>query len=238
MEPLSNIAEPVKRALQAIINGYADGLLLDGKQVNDWHREQLMLELVPIFSQVGDFRKKLSDLDKVMQRFADFLPVTEYIFDFLMLNFIASDSAKMEQNYLESEEWVKIEDETADRGTELLNLLIYISEAKETEVEISLQDFLDEFLLADEELFQDEYFIYESVIKNVNLTEAGIDELIETAKKIEQEEIKELFLPMMVYFNTATKDDEKMKALKNSDYNRALSLAIYSSILAYESGSL
>ena len=45
---------------------------------------------------------------------------------FLLINFLNEDIRKLEEDYLDSPEWEKIEESTIDRGTELLNLLLYL----------------------------------------------------------------------------------------------------------------
>jgi len=65
----------------------------------------------------------------------------------------------LEEDYLDSPEWEDIEEETLDRGTELLNLLLYLNECEEEDIVPELDDYLKEFLLVYEDEFQDEYTI-------------------------------------------------------------------------------
>ena len=51
------------------------------------------------------------------------------------------------EEYFDSEEWEEIEEKTVERGTELLNVFLYINEANDADAEISIGDFLNEFLL-------------------------------------------------------------------------------------------
>src|SRR5690606_41557779 len=83
----------------------------------------------------------------------------------LIINFIAEDVQKLEEDYLESEEWEQIEEDTLDRGTELLNVFLYLKECADDEIEADLDDYLKEFLLVEEDEFQDEHRIYEKVIE-------------------------------------------------------------------------
>ncbi len=55
-------------------------------------------------------------------------PLREVFFDLLLINFFSADVKKLEDDYLESAEWEQIEEKTLDRGTELLNLLLYLNE--------------------------------------------------------------------------------------------------------------
>ncbi len=230
---MTNILPPVKAALQALAQQWAAAGRLDGKNTSDEQASELFNALVPVFSQVGNFRNKLKSLDEILETHADFRHLEEYIFDLLMLNFIASDSGKLEENYLESEEWLKIEDETSNRGTEWLNLLIYISETLEAGAQPGLQDFLDEYLLTDDELYQDEFFIYEPIIRNAELIDAPVADLVDVAKKMKSDDLGELFVPLMIYFSTG-KPENKWQQLESIPFQRPVHMAVLAATWAYQ----
>ena len=135
----------------------------------------------------------------------------EVFFDLLLINFFSADVKKLEEDYLETEEWEGIEEQTLDRGTELLNLLLYLNECEDEDIEPELEDYLKEFLLVDEDEFQDEYRIYEPVIANQVLIESAAAEVSKIAAGLpEDSELKELFYPMICFFqNTAPSAEEK-----------------------------
>jgi hypothetical protein len=132
-------------------------------------------------------------------------------FDLLLVNFFSADVKKLEEDYLDTPEWEAIEEETLDRGTELLNLLLYLNECEDEDIEPGLEDYLKEFLLVDEDEFQDEYRIYEPVIANQILMESPVAEIAKVAKTLpDDSELKELFYPIMGFFhNTEPTDDAK-----------------------------
>src|SRR6201999_586870 len=108
------------------------------------------------------------------------------------INFFSADVKKLEEDYLDSAEWEEIEQQTLDRGTELLNLLLYLNECRDEEIEPDLDDYLKEFLLVDEDEFQDEHRIYEPVIENQILMESPVSEIAKDAGKLPQDsELKE-----------------------------------------------
>ncbi len=228
---MNNILPPVKEALVALIKGFADG----HSQISLSQAESFQNELIPLFTQIGDFPRKMNDLHVIIRNNPDFAVLEEYLFDLLMLNFIGSDSAKLDPDYLESEEWLKIEDDTADRGTELLNILLYITEAQQEDRTIDLADFLEEFLLTDDELYQDEYFIYEEVIRQAALADSSINEIVKAGKQVKADELKELFIPMMTFFNGVGSAESKYKALQEETYNRQVNLALLAALQAYHS---
>src|SRR5690606_40187841 len=81
-----------------------------------------------------------------------------------------------------------IEEETIDRGSEMLNILLYLRECADDDIEPSLEDFLKEFLLVEEDEFQDEYRIYEKLIANQILIESDFAAAAQVAKTLTEEE--------------------------------------------------
>jgi len=130
----------------------------------------------------------------------------------------SEDVKKLEDDYLETKEWESIEEETIDRGTELLNLLLYLNECSDEDIEPDLEDYLKEFLLVDEDEFQDEHRIYEPVIENQILLESPVAEIGRMAKKLlDDSELKEIFYPMMCFFqNIEPSEGEKDEIAKNA----------------------
>src|SRR5690606_6013068 len=108
----------VKKALESFINTFSS---LEGVS-----GQKALNELKDIFGSDKDFMSKVNALDEVFDSSPELEPLRELTFDLLMINFFAEDTQKLDEDYLESTEWEKIEDETIDRGTELLNLLLYI----------------------------------------------------------------------------------------------------------------
>ncbi len=138
-------------------------------------------------------------LDELMEKNPDYEPLGELLFDLLMVHFLAAEEHM--EDYFDSQEWNEIENKTLDRGTEMLNLFLYISEANESNVEISLDDFLNEFLLVGEDEFQEEYRIYESLIVNEDVLEADLNEMRAIQKNVKQDTgLKEFFVPLVVFF--------------------------------------
>lgn len=135
------------------------------------------------------------------------------------------------EDYLETQEWMTIEDATADRGTEFLNLIVYLSECILDEIEPDLDDYIDEFLMAEDDLDQDEFAIYETVIKNRELADAPLETLINI--EVEQDEIKDLFLPMMCFFNRVASLEQKQSILRSANPKNALNIALFEALQAF-----
>jgi hypothetical protein len=162
----------------------------------------------------------------------------EVFFDLLMINFFSSDIKKLEEDYLESDEWADIEEETIDRGTELLNLLLYINECHDERIKPELGDFLKEFLLVEEDEFQDEFHIYEDLISNQQLVESSVEDICSHAGMIELgEEMEELFVPFMVFFLQPKPDDKIIMELEEFSNNKEFDVAVYALIANFNINS-
>ena len=176
----------IKNALEASVANYARLENIDGSD--------FLNTLSAAFEGDNAFMEKVSAVDSAFDDHQKFEELREYSFDLLMINFFAEDVQKLEADYLESVEWEAIEEETIDRGSELLNILLYLKECADDEIEPSLDDFLKEFLLVEEDEFQDEYAIYEKVIANQILVESSYQEIANVATTLDEEdEIADLF---------------------------------------------
>ena len=195
--------------------------------------ESLAIEqrLIEVFSKDMNFLEKVAEFDEVFDEHIKFDELREVFFDLLMINFFTSDVNKLEEDYLDSREWENIEEETIDRGTELLNLLLYINECHDEEIKPGLEDFLKEFLLVEEDEFQDEFHIYEDLIENQQLAETSIQEICENAKILDlAEEMQELFVPFMAFFLQPVASEQAYKDLEKYSNNKAFDASVYSLI--------
>lgn len=210
----------VKKAFEASFNAYANSENIDASQVKH--------ALENVFNAEKPFMDKVAEMDAVFDDYQQFEELREYTFDLLMINFFAEDVLKLEEDYLESEEWEAIEDETIERGSEMLNILLYLKECADDEIEPSLDDFLKEFLLVEEDEFQDEYEIYENVIANQLLVDSSYEQIAKVADtQSEEEEIYELFYPLVSFFYEQNPNEGQLGDFSKYAANKSLSLALY-----------
>ncbi len=196
----------VNSALKAALQSFAKYAGTDASKLTS--------QLQEVFSLEMDFLTKVDTLDRTVDDNPKLEGLREVLFDLLMINFFSADVKKLEEDYLDSKEWEDIEEETLDRGTELLNLLLYLNECADENIEPELEDYLKEFLLVDEDEFQDEYRIYEPVIANQILMESPVDEIAKVAAKIpEDSELKEIFYPMMCFFQNPEADETENEGI-------------------------
>lgn len=188
-----------------------------------------------IFSSDKNFLSKVDQLDALFDENPKIEPLREVFFDLLLINFFSADVKKLEDDYLESAEWEQIEEKTLDRGTELLNLLLYLNECQDEEIEPELEDYLKEFLLVDEDEFQDEYRIYEPVIENQILMESSIAEVGRVAKALPEEaEIKEIFYPMLCFFHDAATGNYDKDSIAAHAVDKDLDMAVLEILISFK----
>ena len=94
--------------------------------VNKQEYKSFSKALTAVFNLEKSYLNKVDALDQVFDDQPAFEPLRELFFDLLLINFLNEDIRKLEEDYLDSPEWEKIEESTIDRGTELLNLLLYL----------------------------------------------------------------------------------------------------------------
>jgi hypothetical protein len=202
------IDSTIQNAIGASIKAYST--------YNPVDTEQLTAQLTEVFTLDDDFLDKVDALDDVFDENPQAESLREVFFDLLMVNFFSADINRLEEDYLDTPEWAEIEEETLDRGTELLNLLLYLNECRDEGIEPSLEDYLSEFLLVDDDEFQDEHQIYEPIIANQILVESSPAEVNNIAQKLSEDaELKDLFYPMMTFFQNTkprTSDEEEVAA--------------------------
>jgi hypothetical protein len=216
----------VQLALEALFNTFS--------ALENVPAQQELKKMQNLFNGDEDFMTKLLIMDKAFDDSPALDPIREVTFDLLMINFFAEDAKKLDSDYLDSPEWEKIEDETLERGTELLNLLLYLRECDDEEIDPSLDDYLKEFLLVEEDEFQDEHRIYEDVIAHQILMESNLEEIARVSKSLDEEsEIRDLFYPLMAFFFNTEPSDQELKTFKNLSEDPAFDAAILNMIINY-----
>lgn len=216
----------IKKSLENSIGKFAEVQGLPGDEV--------IGQLETVFESGKTFIDKVEAMDEVFDGNLKFDELREIAFDLLLMNFFAVDVDKLEGDYLESEEWEDIEEQTLDRGTELLNLLLYLRECQDEKIEPQLEDYLKEFLLVDEDEFQDEHRIYEHVIANQALADSSYEEIAKVAGELpKSQELEELFYPMLSFFYEPNPSEGDLKAYEEASLHPAFDTAVYALVLAY-----
>ena len=216
----------VTAAISSALQAYA--------KYSNFDAQTLEAEFAPIFSSDDDFLTKVDRLDEVFDNNPQAEELREIFFDLLLINFFSEDVKKLEDDYLETPEWEDIEEQTLDRGTELLNLLLYLNECEDEGIEPELEDYLKEFLLVDEDEFQDEYRICEPVIANQILVESPVGEIQKVAATIPNDsEVKELFYPMMCFFQNPDATGHDKEEVADNSANKSFDMAVLEILVSF-----
>jgi hypothetical protein len=211
------------------------GALKAFTQYGSFDAAALIEKFDTVFASDDNFLTKVDSLDAVFDEYPQLEEIREIFFDMLMINFFSEDVKKLEDDYLETPEWEAIEEQTLDRGTELLNLLLYLNECEDENIDPELEDYLKEFLLVDEDEFQDEYRIYEPVIAQQMLIESPVSEISKVAKTVpEDSEVKELFYPMICFFQNPEPTDADKSAIADNAVNKPFDMAVLEILLSFK----
>lgn len=222
----------MKTIIKALISGFSVGATAEKHPVN-YNQAEIESALKNVFDAELDFMAKARLLDELLDRYPLLDTIREVLFDLLMVNFFTSDAQRLDENYLDSDEWAAIEDKTIDRGTEMLNVFLYILECNEEDIQPSLDDYLKEFLLIEEDEFQDELAIYEDIIANQVLMESEAKEIARVAAQLPQtSEMKDLFYPLMAWFYEVNPNENQLKDWITWSTNKAFDTAVLFAILA------
>lgn len=210
----------IEAAVKSAIDTFSQSNALNALAIN--------AEVLKVFTADEDFVSKVDLLDAFFDEYPQLDILREIFFDLLLMNFFSADVIKLEEDYLESAEWEQIEEDTLDRGTELLNVLLYLNECKDEGIEPDLEDFLKEFLLVDEDEFQDEHRIYEDLIANQILMEGSIEEIAKVASTLDEEsELFELFYPVMCFFYDTDTTAETKAEVELHSASEDFDMAVY-----------
>lgn len=176
-----------------------------------------------------NFLVRAKQIENWVEANPDFKMLEDVLFDLLLVHFLSAEVHK--EDYFDTQEWEHIEQKTLDMGSEMLNLFLYIGEANENEVKIGLEDFLTEFLLVEEDEFQNEYRIYESLIVNQDLLDADLGSIRKIQENVKEDTgLKEYFVSIVLFFQYLEEPSQK-DALCNG--LNAFELAIYHSLISY-----
>ncbi|MEM0996180.1 MAG: hypothetical protein AAGN35_03835 [Bacteroidota bacterium] len=207
-------------ALQAL-QGLAWGLA--ARQLHDPLRKPEAIDSLPetlpegaytavsdLFSQPDADIDLVGKADAIVDQFPDLEDLREYLMDLCALRIIEVGSEQEGEEFLEGKNWEQVEAKMEARGTELLNLLIYLRDCRENEIEPTLVDFLQEFLMVSDEDFQEELAIYEDLIRHQDLVDGSLKQLIQTGNNLRDPEMQEIFTPTMLFFKGRLSGSSKL----------------------------
>ncbi|HHG85068.1 MAG TPA: hypothetical protein ENJ82_10020 [Bacteroidetes bacterium] len=187
--------------------------------------ETAVMELFTKFPANADI---IAKADLVVDTWSALEDLREYLIDLCLLRIIVEGGEQEGESFLDGAAWEKVEQVTEDRGTEMLNLLVYLRDCGENETEPSLDDFLNEFLLVSDEDFQEELGIYEEFIRSRDIIDGSLQQLIQAGNAIRDPEMQEIYTPTMLFFKSRElKPGNLMLHLLNESRSPELHAALY-----------
>lgn len=159
-----------------------------------------------LLAEEGPLETAVKKLDAFVAAHKPLTPYGEYLFDLLYITWLSRQEAVGNTDWMDTPEWQRLEDKLAERGTELLTLLMYLQEVIDSNLKANLDDFLEQFITDDEMDFQDDLEVYEEVISNREWLDLTYAEMVKKAEAIEEETaIPEVFVPLFCFFKSPEK---------------------------------
>ncbi|MDP2189692.1 MAG: hypothetical protein Q8J69_13525 [Sphingobacteriaceae bacterium] len=163
-------------------------------------------EFTALLAQTADLMNDIKSLDALVAQYKALSEYKEYLFDLLYVAWLSQQEEAGDEDWMESPEWQRIEDKVAERGTEMLHMLMYLQEVRDSEMKATLDDFIEGYLTDDELEFQDDLEVYEELITNRDWLDLTYVEMVAKAEAMEEETaIPELFTPLFCFFKSPEK---------------------------------
>ena len=179
-------------------------LLGQATALRDAYREPYT-QWLTLMSTVQELEPAVKQLDSWASQ-AQWAPYREYLFDLLYVAWLSRQEEAGNTDWMDSPEWQRLEDKLAERGTEMLTLLMYLQEVLDSEIKANLDDFLEQFISDEEMDFQDDLEVYEEVIANREFLELTFAEMVAAAEAVEADTaIPEVFTPLFCFFKSPEK---------------------------------
>lgn len=181
---------------------------------------------------------RLNALDQLVITNAKLTPYKEYCFDLLYVAWLSAQQEEGNEDWMDRPEWQQMEDKLAERGTEMLSMLMYLQEVRDSGLKATLDDFIDGYLGDDELEFQDDLEVYEEVITNREWLDLTYVEMVQCTEAMEDETaIPELFTPLFCFFKSPEKVQINILATLGAGGNLKRNLPVTLCMLFFYKGT-
>ncbi len=195
---------------------------------------QHSLILSEIFESSLPFLEKIKALDGAVVKLQIPDDIGELLFDLLLFHFFSEDSQRLDEHFFESKDWQKIEDTIIDRGTELMNILLYLQEGRDAGISVSLDDYIDEYLIGEDDFDADEHEVYEAIIKNRDEIVTGdLQTMVEIANCNLDSPLENQLLPILFFFETKAKLNVKQDLILKSGSDPSFQSAFLAALSSF-----
>lgn len=210
-----------KEALDQFFNTYAT---LAGEAELPAYRE----EVEKAFAE-EDVAVAFSKFDNLQEKFSSFSLLHDYVFDLLLQYWYEVHGE--DDGFFETDTWKEVEEKSLDIGSEFFSILFYLQECHNEKIAPQAEDFIFDFISYEDEMEQDQFVIYEPLIRNIALTDEAIQNSKHAAAQLKGHEMQDLFLPLMLLFNNETETAEKLSWIKAN--GTPTEAAIYAAMAAF-----
>ncbi len=179
-----------------------------------------------IFEVHTEMSAQLKAFDNLQAAHPELAGYKEYCFDLFFVQALECLGEEADA-YMESPDWQKIEQKTEGRGTEALNLFMYLTEVKESGLKASLDDYLDGFILDEDLDYQDDAVIYEEMMANRTWLDLNYAAMVAKAEAMESETaMPEMFTPSFCFFKSPEKSIINLMACLQAGGQRQRNTAV------------
>lgn len=197
----------------------------------------LMHTWIQLLAEEAPLETAVKKLDAFATESNALLPFREFLFDLLYITWLSRQEEAGNTDWMDSPEWQRLEDKLAERGTELLTLLMYLQEVIDSNLKANLDDFLEQFITDDEMDFQDDLEVYEEVVVNRDWLDLTYAEMVKKTEAIENETaIPEVFAPLFCFFKSPEKAQINLFATLAAGGNVGRNLPIVLTLLLFYKG--
>jgi len=144
----------------------------------------------------GSLRTRVEELDSFVARFLIHDDPARFLFDVCYTYWLSVESARGDL----SEAWLSDEEMLADRGSELLTVLMYIQEVNASQLEADLNDFVDAFLTDEDFDLQDDLGVFEVLIQQAPTLDLSYAQLIRESIRASDDSPLQGLLPGLMCF--------------------------------------
>lgn len=217
----------VHHAIEGLLYGYNEFLGKSGY-------EKSLTALSQIIIGEGNFDDRAKALDTWIDEHQKYESLREYLFDLLMTQFIRNEGTS--EAFFDSPEWDRIEDEYADRGSELLDAITYLDECSEVELIPSIEDFIYEFLLVENNPDKETLALYEPLIRHKALVNEILEDLIDETAHDKENTLGPMLQALLIFFSEPGDAESIPGALNDIGGSSAEAAALSCCMLFYFRG--
>jgi hypothetical protein len=217
----------VHHALEGLLYGFTD---YNG--TGSYEKQLIALQQIIITDK--KFEERVANLDAWLDQNPKFEALGDYLFDLLMAQFIRTEGTS--ESFFDSKEWDKIEDDYAERGTELLDAITYLDESQEIEVTPSIEDFIFEYLLVENDPDKETLTLYEPLIRHKELVDGILEELVEETAHEKENTLGPMLQALLVFFSEPKDVENIPTALNDIGGSNELVSALACCLLFYNQG--